>query len=81
MESILKQSPDGTTMEDIEALYKKHEGNTTDILLELWDIQDVIHNKPFDKEKEKWTKVRDICNSYEEEMQNFMKSMKQAKPA
>lgn len=76
MEGILDQSPEGTTLEDIAVLYKKHEGKVVDILTELWQVQEVVQNKPYDDNREKWVEVRNICNAYEEEMENFMKSMK-----
>lgn len=76
-ESILSQSPEGITIEQVKELYEKLNGNTVEILSELWNIETSIKNQAFDekkKEKDKWNNIRDICNSYEEEMEKYMKN-------
>lgn len=77
MESIYNQSPEGTTMEEIEVLFKKHGGRSADVLAELWDVDEVVKNKPYSNrdEQQKWENIRDICNTYEEEMQKLRSSM------
>lgn len=82
MENILNQSPDGTTIEDIEKLFVKYDGNTNDILCELWNISssNVVKNTYRDAnydQRQKWATIRDICNTYEEEMQKYMDSLRQ----
>lgn len=77
MESIYNQSPEGTTMEEIEVLFKKHGGRSADVLAELWGVEEVVKNKPYSNrdEQQKWENIRDICNTYEEEMQKLRSSM------
>lgn len=77
MESIYNQSPEGTTMEEIEVLFKKHGGRSADVLTELWGVEEVVKNKPYSNrdEQQKWENIRDICNTYEEEMQKLRSSM------
>ena len=81
-ESILQQCPEGITIDMIQELYKKHNGNTTDILLECWNLDTTpsVNNKIYDdnyKKREKWNEIRDICMSYEEEMSKMMKQARQ----
>ena len=77
-ESILNQSPEGITIEQGKELYEKLNGNTVEILSELWNIDSsYIKNQAYDekkKEKEKWNNIREICNAYEEEMDKYMKN-------
>lgn len=77
-ESILNQSPEGITIEQVKELYEKLNGNTVEILSELWNIDSsYIKNQAYDekkKEKEKWNNIREICNAYEEEMDKYMKN-------
>lgn len=83
MDNILKQSPEGTTIDDVEKLFSKYEGNTIEILSELWNVSssNVIKNQncanieEFNK-KQKWRNIREICNTYEEEMEKYMDTMR-----
>jgi len=83
IEKILSQSPDNIVKEDVEKLIAIHGEDTVTILSELWNVN-VVNNEEFlnDKErtdKDKWENIRDICSSYESEMENYMNSMKHQK--
>lgn len=83
IEKILSQSPDNIVKEDIEKLIAIHGEDTVAILSELWNVN-VVRNEEClnDKErtdKDKWENIRDICSSYESEMENYMNSMKHQK--
>lgn len=78
IESILNQAPDDVTREKVEELMVKYENNTTDVLSELWNLNDnvtsnVVMDEDYEK-KQRWHNVREICNAYEKEMQEFMQS-------
>jgi hypothetical protein len=75
IESILQQAPEGVTQEQVEVLYKKHEGNTSAVLVELWGLPD-IKNVTYSQETDKWKNRREICQAYEEEMDKFMKAQR-----
>ena len=77
IESILQQAPEGVSKEQIEELYKKHEGNSAAVLGELWELPADVKNVPFDEDRNKWQKMRDICQAYEEEMDKFMKAQRE----
>lgn len=79
MESILNQCPEGMTLEELSTLYERNNSNVTDVLTEAWKICPVIKNKPIEKNREvreKWNEIRDICNTYEEEMAKAIDAMK-----
>lgn len=75
IDNILSQSPENTTREIVIELIEKHEGNTVNILSELWQIG---VKKQIEKKscEHKWSQIRDICNEYEKEMEKFMNSKK-----
>jgi len=81
MDEVYKQSPPNFDKESIKTIFIKNNENVLDTLLELWDIDDkhssIIQkdddNDKDDKEKNKWTNIRDICDSFDIEMQKFMK--------
>lgn len=80
MENILNQAPEGTNIEDVNKLYKKHNGDTVKILSELWEVKEApIKNIVYDdkyKNEKKWKEIREVCDAYEEEMEKFMSSIK-----
>jgi hypothetical protein len=81
MEGILQQAPDGITLEDIEPLYKKYDGNVPNILADLWQVvadkQPVLNITVEEmKIKNKFAEVRDICNAMDEEFEAYMKKCK-----
>lgn len=69
MDSILSQAPENTDLEICKELMEKHNGNVASILAELWKIAE----EPV-KPKNKWEEMRDLCNDYEDAMQEFMKN-------
>ena len=76
---VLQQAPDGVEEEQVKTLLQKYDGDCLKVLTYLWEIEeDVVNKKQENKEnKHDWNNIRDICNSYEEEMENFMKSKRQ----
>ena len=77
IESILQQAPEGVSQEQVEALYKKHNGNSAAVLTELWEIPTEVKNVPFNEDKAKWQNMRDICQAHEEEMEKFMRAQRE----
>jgi hypothetical protein len=86
MEEVIKQSPDNISIEDIEIIFKKNNENVLDTLIELWNIDT---NKPVVNDIEtaddtldlsdtsnKWAKIRNICDSYDIEMQSQLQGLK-----
>jgi hypothetical protein len=74
IEQILGQCPENTTKSDVDSLIKKHNSNVVNILTEVWEIKE--QQKQKQENKHDWEKIREICNSYEEEMENFMNTKK-----
>ena len=72
---ILQQSPEGVEEEQIKKLLKIYEDDSVKVLTYLWDIKE-NNEVEENQDKKKWDNIREICNSYEEEMENFMKSKK-----
>ena len=86
MEEVIKQAPDNILSEDIEIIFKKNKENVLDTLIELWNIDT---NKPVVNDIEtaddtldlsdhlnKWAKIRNICDSYDIEMQSQLQGLK-----
>lgn len=86
MEEVIKQAPDNILIEDIEIIFKKNKENVLDTLIELWNIDT---NKPVVNDIEtaddtldlsdhlnKWAKIRNICDSYDIEMQSQLQGLK-----
>ena len=76
IDSILQQAPDGVSREEVEELWKKHDGNVPYILGVLWDVQSKCQNVAYDENSLKWKNVREICQAYEEEMEKFINGKK-----
>lgn len=79
---ILHQAPNGTTTETVTALYEKYKGNTVDILSDLWNIETEhkeLKNVSVEELefKNKMAEVRGICNAFDEEMERYMKQMRE----
>ena len=55
----------------------KHNGNTVDVLTELWNIEETRTNVAYDEMTSKWKQVREICQSYEDEMEAYMNNLRQ----
>jgi hypothetical protein len=71
IETLLQQCPSGTSKEHVEKLLKKHDNDTSCVLSECWNLSETKSTESNDCQK-KWKNIRDICNSYEEEMKQFM---------
>jgi hypothetical protein len=86
MEEVIKQAPDNILIEDIEIIFKKNKENVLDTLSELWNINIIksVENdiEPTDETLDlsdplnKWTKIRNICDSYDTEMQSQLQVLK-----
>jgi hypothetical protein len=89
MEEIIKQAPEHISLEDIEVIFKKNNENVVDTLFDLWnidvvktetctniDISDIYDISKFKDDKNKWTNIRNICDSYDLEMQAHINKMR-----
>jgi hypothetical protein len=89
MEEIIKQAPEHISLEDIEVIFKKNNENVVDTLFDLWnidvvktetctniDISDISDISKFKDDKNKWTNIRNICDSYDLEMQAHINKMR-----
>jgi hypothetical protein len=84
MEEVINQAPDNISKEDIEVIFKKNNENVINTLVELWNL-DVSKTKNTNEEDEeidlnnptnKWANIRNICDSYDLEMQTQMNKLK-----
>ena len=85
MEEVINQAPEHISKEDIEIIFKKNNENVIDTLIDLWNIEDPKVSKQgndnidLKNPENKWTNIRDICDSYDLEMQlqlNKIKNMR-----
>jgi hypothetical protein len=89
MAEIIKQAPEHISLEDIEVIFKKNNENVVDTLFDLWnidvvktetctniDISDISDISKFKDDKNKWTNIRNICDSYDLEMQAHINKMR-----
>uniref|UniRef100_A0A6C0LFB0 Uncharacterized protein n=1 Tax=viral metagenome TaxID=1070528 RepID=A0A6C0LFB0_9ZZZZ len=75
MDEVMKQSPEHITRENVEIIFKKNNENVIDTLIDLWNIEEPkVHET--DAEKDKWANIRDVCDSYDIEMQTHLNRMK-----
>jgi hypothetical protein len=82
MEEVINQAPQYISKEDIEVIFKKNNENVIDTLIELWDIK--VDKEIFSNTEEiditspenKWANIRDVCDSYDLEMQIHMNNIK-----
>lgn len=75
MEEVLNQAPLNIDKETIQSIFIKNNENVLNTLIELWDTD--IKKEPETHEiveENKWEKIRDICDSYDKEMQKVMKN-------
>jgi hypothetical protein len=73
MEEVLKQSPQNIDIDVIKTIFTKNNEKVLDTLLELWEIDDKKSKKEENNQKNKWNDIRDICDSFDIEMQKIMK--------
>jgi hypothetical protein len=83
MEEVISQAPEHISKEYIETIFKKNNENVIDTLIELWDIEapkDTTNSNPEEIDlttpENKWTNIRDVCDSYDLEMQAHMNNIK-----
>ena len=87
IEEVISQAPDHISKEDIEVIFKKNNENVIDTLVDLWDLE--VPNAPkttnegteedninFETDEHKWANIRDICDSYDLEMQTQLNRMR-----
>ena len=72
MDILIKQAPPNISNEQIEEVYIKNNKDFLKTLNELWGISETIP-----KEKNKWDNMREICDSFDVEMDKMMKSKNQ----
>jgi hypothetical protein len=88
MDEVISQAPDNISKEEIEVIFKKNNENVINTLIDLWNL-DVPKSKKVDESSEanidfnnhpdKWANIRDICDSYDLEMQTQMNRLKQSR--
>jgi hypothetical protein len=84
MEEVINQSPPHISKEEIEIIFKKNNENVTDTLIDLWNIDAPKSVNPdgnsndldFDKPENKWANIRNVCDSYDKEMQAQLHNLK-----
>lgn len=83
MEEVISQAPEHISKEDIETIFKKNKENVIDTLIELWDIEAPTTGKTANPDEidlttpeNKWANIRDVCDSYDLQMQVHMNNIK-----
>jgi hypothetical protein len=76
MDEVMKQAPEHIKMDDAEIIFKKNNEKVTDTLIELWNLEAPKPETDAVEEKDKWANIRDICDSYDLEMQAQLTLMK-----
>lgn len=71
MEQVINQAPSNISNEEIERIYLKNDKDQTKTLMELWEIKTELKEETEDKKK--WDGIRDICDSFDNEMANYFK--------
>lgn len=83
MEEVMKQAPEHISKEDIEIIFKKNNENVIDTLIDLWELDvpktDAELNGEGEGEGDKWANIRDVCDSFDLEMQTQINRMKNQK--
>ena len=73
LESILMQCPAHVTLDDVSQAWERHEGDVNNILAEFWNVPNKEGKKVSDVQK-KWNEIRDICDSFDAELDRVRKS-------
>jgi hypothetical protein len=86
MEDVIKHAPNNVLIENIEIIFKKNNENVIDTLIDLWNIDinkslendEELNNNTLDLKdnSKKWTNIRNICDSYDNEMQSYLQGLK-----
>lgn len=89
MDEVISQAPDHISKEDIEVIFKKNNENVIDTLVDLWNLE--VPKAPnakttnegteedkidLETDEHKWANIRDICDSYDLEMQTQLNRMR-----
>ena len=77
MDEVMKQAPDNISREEIEIIFKKNDENITDTLIDLWKLDVPKSTTEPKTATDKWANIREVCDSYDLEMQSHLKRMKQ----
>jgi hypothetical protein len=77
MDEVMKQAPDNISREEIEIIFKKNDENITDSLIDLWKLDVPKSTTEPKTATDKWANIREVCDSYDLEMQSHLKRMKQ----
>jgi hypothetical protein len=86
MDEVINQAPDNISKEEIEIIFKKNNEDVINTLVDLWNL-DVPKSKVVNVSSDeanidlnnpinKWANIRDICDSYDLEMQTHMNRLK-----
>jgi hypothetical protein len=84
MDEIINQAPDNISKEDIEIIFKKNNENVIDTLIDLWNIEmpksankiEDDNNINFKNDENKWKNIRNVCDSYDIEMNAHLNKLK-----
>jgi len=72
----MKQAPDNVLREDVEVIFKKNNENVIDTLIDLWKLDVPKSNVDLKDDTDKWVNIRDVCDSFDLEMQTQMNRLK-----
>lgn len=76
MEEVMKQAPEHISKEDIEIVFKKNNENVIDTLIDLWELDVPKTDAELNEKGGKWANIRDVCDSFDLEMQTQINRMK-----
>ena len=76
MDEVMKQAPDNVLREDVEVIFKKNNENVIDTLIDLWKLDVPKSNVDLKDDTDKWVNIRDVCDSFDLEMQTQMNRLK-----
>ena len=69
MDQVILQAPSNFSKEELEKIFIKNNENVNNTLSELWDINFINITE---KKSNKWDEIREICDSYDNEMKNIV---------
>lgn len=72
LDLIISQAPVSISIERINEIYLENNKDYIKTLMVLWEIEE----KKIEKKPDRWDDVREICDSYDIEMDKYMKDMK-----
>lgn len=74
IQQILDQAPEWTTAVQVYELWSEYSGDVVAILSKLWDVPPKVEKLPT-----KWDIMREICDSYDDAMQEMLQKNAQAR--